>query len=237
MDTQHRTVNPFARAAVAVFVALIGGAFGLPVGGALMYFIAHLSGHDSAALKDALILSVLTGAIAGAIGGVWVTLRLTRASRGVQTITAIMFVVVTIGGAALTIAASAPSEMTGKPGLDYQVKLPPGFPPVTHDDVLISVQSEQGNNRCSVVLLGMDGDRQTIAGGCWQPDHLPASTMSLVYRSGAHRPIGYWGLPDVPPEEGFGAWHRIEIMPSPEAGETRLPVGAYEIRFRVPGNL
>jgi hypothetical protein len=237
MDTQHRTVNPIVRAAAAVVAAWIGGGVGLPAGGALMHFIAHLGGLDSASLKDALIWSILTGAVAGAIGGIWVVLRLTRASRDAQTITAIMFAVVTIGGAALTIAASQPPKMTGKPNLDYQVKLPAGFPPVTHDDVIVSLHSEQGNNRCSVVLLSMDGDRQTIAGGCWQPDHLPSSTMSLLYRSGPHRPVGYWGLPDAQPEEAFGTWHRIEIMPAPGTGAAALPGGEYDIRFRVPGNL
>lgn len=222
-----------ARAILAVPLAVAGGWLGLQLGEALAYAIAALTDRDIAELKDMLIWSYLAGGAVCAVASVWLMLWLTRAGRLWQRMALIALGIVAIQGAAMMLISFDWPKSSGRPVVEYQLRLPASAYLPERGNVDITLWSEKSGSGIYIHEIRQSGGRPEIAGSFFIPGASPERTLSLRLNRSSE---GHWRFPireDSKLDKAFGPWQRIEFVPSPRAGTTPLPPGEYEIRYRV----
>jgi hypothetical protein len=223
------------RHVLAIYAAVVAGWLGLRGGSALIDAIAALTDRDIAELKDMLIWSSLSGAAVGALLGVWLVLRLTRASREAQKITLFALAIAFACGAVLLLVSYDWPKSSGRPVVQYELQLPAGMPLPGRGDIDVTIWRERSGHGCYVAQVRMQGDRPVIAGSCVIASDNTEPRLSLRLSRSME---GHWRSPfrpDAKLEPAFAPWQRVEFVdvPSPRRKVEPLPPGAYDIRYRV----
>jgi hypothetical protein len=231
-QTRKPLLNAPVRHGLAVLAFIGGGWLGLTGGNALAYAIARWTERDIAELKMMLVWSTLSGALVGAVAGVFLVLLCTRCSREAQRVGLVATGVSVLIGAIALLGSFDWAKGSGTPEVMYEVRLPAGLPVPRMDKISVILWSDRAGQGCYVAGVRRDDDRPVIAGS-FLLNGSGERTLSL----GLDRePQAYWTMPvraDAKLDKTFGPWQRISFTPIPRENATPLPPGDYEVRYRV----
>jgi hypothetical protein len=216
---------------LAFAAAIAAGLLGFHAGEAFAYGIAALMDRDIAELKDMLIWASVGGAPVGAAAGVWLALTLLRASADGRRIALVLLGVIAGGYATLLLLSYDWPKSSGKPVVQYELRLPAGTRQPTMQTVALTIWRDRNGQGCYIASIRRVDDRPEIAGSFVMGNG--EKMLSLQLSRAAE---GYWQLPirdDAPLDKAFGPWQRIEFVPPPRGDVRPPPPGDYEIRYRV----
>jgi hypothetical protein len=218
---------------VLAIVVFIGGAWlGLYGGNWLIYAIARWTDRDITELKVMLMWGTLACALICAVLGVWLVLICTRCSREARRVGLIATGVAVMVGALVMLGSFDWRKSSGVPEVMYEIRLPEGMPEPRPDRVSMILLSERAGQGCYIAGVRRDGERPVIF-GTFRVNGSGERTLSL----GLDRePQGYWTMPiksDAKLDKDFGPWQRIAFTPIPRENGSPLPLGEYEVRYRV----
>jgi hypothetical protein len=213
---------------------LSGGWIGTGIGNALIYALAAYVDHDIGRFKDMLILSMLVHMAIFAVLGIWLVLFATSAHRAAQILFLCTTGFVAVVGWGLLISGYPYEKTSGSPVVRYELRLPAGAPePVDGDGGYgLTIWNEKMGHGAYIEQVRRAGNRAEVKGDFVLDRGKPAPTMSLRLRGME----GHWRVPydgNAKLEKEFGAWQKIEFIPTPREGVPPLPPGDYEIRYRV----
>jgi hypothetical protein len=180
-----------------------------------------------------LIWGTVFGSAVGALTGAWLALILVRAGKAVQRGALIALLMAVLGGAAVMTDSFDWPKTSGTPVVRYELRLPPGTLLPDRSNVDLTVWTDHSGQGCYIDNISASGDRPEIAGNLVLQTTNLHPTMSLRLNGTME---GYWELPikpDAPLDKTFGPWQRINFIASPRLGLPPLPLGDYEIRYRV----
>jgi hypothetical protein len=214
--------------------ALLCGWLGMGAGSALTYKLAAWADHDIAHFKDMLILAMLVHMALFAMLGAFAVLAFTGAGTRARAVMRWSAAFAIFAGAALLVTSYPWPKDSGHPVVNYELRIPASLPePLPGDGGYdLTIWKEKMGQGVYIEQVRRTGDRPEIKGAFVLYKEKPAPTMSLRLRGME----GHWRVPydgNAKLEKEFGAWQKIEFIPTPREGVPPLPPGDYEIRYRV----
>jgi hypothetical protein len=226
----------FLRVVLVVVGAVAGLFVGFKLGETSFRLVAGVLDRHLFDPKEMILALAFSGAALGCAGAIWLSLVITRASRGWQRGGLVLFSFATLGAIALIASAFHWPLSSGPPQVQYELRLPPGAPTPRLNEIDVTIWSGRNGHGAFIERIERNGDRTEIAGDFTILLDNLSPMMSLRLRGGAGLAEGYWQLPyrpDSPLDSAFGPWQRITFTPSARSDVTALPPGDYEIRYRV----